>query len=144
MSNLVSALWKYAGYSSLARSLFDAESSPRGGEIPATPLAESAASSTSDRTSSGGFERRHLSDTDSAESGEGEGDYDSDDEEALLAWACNLSSDEDEDQEAEEEEDSAIAEFTSGYESDISCCENEECRYTDGESHREQLYTISL
>lgn len=140
MSSLVSYLWKYGGYSSLARSLFDAQLSPGGGEIPATPLAESATSSTFDRTSSG-FERRHLSDaSDSAESGEG--DYDSDNEEALLAWACNLSSDEDEDQEAEEE-DSTIAENASGYESDFSC-ENEECRHADGESDTEQLYTISL
>ena len=108
MAKLVHALWKYAGYGSLSRSLFDADlgdgvlSADRA-PVPYTPLSEPES-----------FE--HGDDGDNRE-------YSSD-EETLLAWAHHLSSDEESGEEEEEEEEEGGDEKEpwddSGYESGLS------------------------
>ena len=99
MAKVVSAIWRYAGYGSLSRSLFDADLAG-GGKIPTTPLSEPQPS---DHGEDG--EDNCASSTDES------------DDEAVLAWAHHLS---EEEEEEEEEEAWDRSEYCSGYESDTS------------------------
>ena len=113
MAKLVSAIWRYAGYSSLSRSLFDA------GSLPDLDVIRE---SLDEPSSPSGSTRANASESD-----------DESEDDAVCAWAYNLSSDEDEyddsgylceiaaqeeeeqEEEAEEEEEEA---YESGYFSD--------------------------
>ena len=87
MSTIVSALWKYAGYNSLCRSLFDAgEHDLAEDKSHASFLQESRNEPASPVSSTGAS----ISD---------------DDSEGLRAWAYHLSSDEEEEEEEEGEEE---------------------------------------
>ena len=116
MAKLVSALWRYGGYGSLSRCLFDAPEEPLSQPDPAELELD-------------------LS---------GDANDSSDDDAELAAWGHHLSSDEEEQDESEEEREEEEEERESslgpwdnegGYESDYSdYCDpaEEECWNTDG------------
>ncbi len=89
MSTIVAALWRYAGYNSLCRSLFDA------GE---QDLAE-------DKSHTGFLHLQESRNEPASPASSTGASISDDDSEGLRAWAYNLSSDEEEEEEGEEEEE---------------------------------------